>query len=697
MLRLLTTVVLGSAVAVGVAWYFDLWPSSSSGAQGRTQLEEKKAQRALGAWLYARADDVQQPLGASRGPGPEALVLPECTVNSKHKQDVASLREGKILFIGRPVLKQDPAHPVPTDKAIIRVGKEETVIYYQELERGQIVRPGELVAKIDPTLALAEIEGLKAKKTAAEAQFRAADATYKEADAKVHRYDATRGGVAMFSREDYESARLMRDRYREEVGDKTSAIHLTEAEIIKAEAILGQHDIRNDMVTPGVIKAIYRHRGDTVKAQDQLMQLVSIEDLRIEGLAEVQYLDRLKEGARVSLEPVIPAGPWRTLPGHRGEINSVAFVGRGPGLRLVSGSEDRTVAVWDPQARGGPVRLLYHPEPVRVVACLTDAKNRAWCLTGCADGSLRLWDLDDKVSKGKDSRPIWTVKDDEKAVPRAITALAISPDGKYFASGAEDGMIVLWRLSKGSRVYRFDPEHGADQRHEGAVTSLHFTPQCRLISAGRDNTIRVWELKERGALMDKRVISGRGGSVTALGVTPDGGRMLFDKGRQLQILSVADGRTLNEVQGTFGATPFETLALFSPDLSPEGSLLLTAGAPEGRMQLWWTPKAPGGRTYEVRQLVTEERAPVTCAAFSDDAAFAASGSKDGTVYVWRMPTRQEVQQHRIEGLHLTLVSRALDANARQVRIGIDVHNTPDAQHPFGRLMLGRPVTVVIEP
>jgi hypothetical protein len=46
---------------------------------------------------------------------------------------------------------------------------------------------------------------------------------------------------------------------------------------------------------------------------------------------------------------------------------------------------------------------------------------------------------------------------------------------------------------------------------------------------------------------------------------------------------------------------------------------------------------------------------------------------------------------------LTLVDRALDADTRQVRIGVDVHNPIDPQTHTGRLVPGRPVTVVIEP
>jgi hypothetical protein len=132
------------------------------------------------------------------------------------------------------------------------------------------------------------------------------------------------------------------------------------------------------------------------------------------------------------------------------------------------------------------------------------------------------------------------------------------------------------------------------------------------------------------------------------------------------------------------ATPFETLALFSPD----ASLILTAGAPEGRLQLWRCPTGQE-RGFEVRQFVTEEKAPVTCAAFAHD-SFALSGTKTGLVYLWRIPTTEEVQNHRILGAKLTTLGQTVDPGTRQMRVGVRLRND-------GRLIDGRPVTIVIEP
>src|ERR1700680_4743255 len=109
--------------------------------------------------------------------------------------------------------------------------------------------------------------------------------------------------------------------------------------------------------------------------------------------------------------------------------------------------------------------------------------------------------------------------------------------------------------------------------------------------------------------------------------------MRFDQGKTWQLLSVNDGRTVSILQNSSVATPFETLALFSPD----ASLMLTAGAPAGRLQLWRSPTSQA-RGYEVRQFVSDEKAQVTCAAFAED-HFALSGTKSGTVNLWRIPTK----------------------------------------------------------
>jgi WD40 repeat protein len=343
---------------------------------------------------------------------------------------------------------------------------------------------------------------------------------------------------------------------------------------------------------------------------------------------------------------------------------------------------------------------LLHASPVRSVACAPKDSAKSWCIVGCADGSIYLWDLDDT------KEPVKVLRDHHRD---AVTALAFSPEGKWFASGGNDGQINLWVTAEGSLVYPFDAEHGAANGHQGPITSLHFTPQTRLVSASRDQSLRVWDLHQKGVKLHGEPITGRGASVNHLGVSQDGQWMLFDQGKTLQVLSVDTGRTLSELKNPINAPAFETLALFSPD----GSLMLTAGANEGRLQLWRTP-TPGARGFEVRQLFATERSPVTCAAFSPNAGlkndgFAVTGTKEGYVYVWGnpakkgdsvtlIPTQEELQKHRLgvnaneAALRLTLVDQSTDAG--KIRIGVDLDN-PQSEGRHYRFIPGQRATVVV--
>src|SRR5262249_13093469 len=135
--------------------------------------------------------------------------------------------------------------------------------------------------------------------------------------------------------------------------------------------------------------------------------------------------------------------------------------------------------------------------------------------------------------------------------------------------------------------------------------------------------------------------------------------------------------------------PFDTLALFSPD----GTLMLTGGAGEGRLHLWKTP-TPEDRGYQVRALVTGDRTAITSAAFAPEGhRVAVTGSKDGYVHLWQLPDPEQVNNHRIlvdannEPLHLDIVERALDAS--KTRVALTIYNPQD------RLLPGQRVTLVV--
>jgi WD40 repeat protein len=169
----------------------------------------------------------------------------------------------------------------------------------------------------------------------------------------------------------------------------------------------------------------------------------------------------------------------RTLVGHLGPVNGVAIFP--DGWRAVSCSADRTLRIWDIE-RGDVLATLNAQTAVTVVVVLNDGQqlvtvaadsitvwgnaggNRwnalrtepvavtaiaahpagPWVALGAADGTLRLWDALQGVTKR-----VWP----EAAAP--VTAIAVTPDGRQLACGAADGSLKLWDAGSGKLLAGF--------------------------------------------------------------------------------------------------------------------------------------------------------------------------------------------------------------------------------------------------
>jgi len=115
---------------------------------------------------------------------------------------------------------------------------------------------------------------------------------------------------------------------------------------------------------------------------------------------------------------------------HAGEVSCLAIL---PDSRVVSGSHDSVLIVWDPATQAVAHRLEGHADEVRCVEALPDGK----IISGSADATIKLWNPD----TGKCVRTL-------RGHEGPILCLAVLPMRGMIASGSADNTLRIWEECK---------------------------------------------------------------------------------------------------------------------------------------------------------------------------------------------------------------------------------------------------------
>jgi WD40 repeat protein len=208
---------------------------------------------------------------------------------------------------------------------------------------------------------------------------------------------------------------------------------------------------------------------------------------------------------------------------------------------LASGSDDRTVRLWDfPSLR--LLRTLSDHE--RAVQGLAFSANGRWLASASQDKTVKVWEVSDgrvahtfadkvgliAVALSPDGHwlassavrtvNLWDVPADHKVHVLEhddyVNALAFSPDGRFLASGSDDETAKVWDVKTGQRV-------GDTLRHDDAVTHLVFSPDGKFIASGSyDRTVKIWSTSSWRTLETLRVQE----EVVSLGFDSTGGLLM---------------------------------------------------------------------------------------------------------------------------------------------------------------------------
>src|SRR3989449_365112 len=197
----------------------------------------------------------------------------------------------------------------------------------------------------------------------------------------------------------------------------------------------------------------------------------------------------------------------------------------------------------------------------------------------------------------------------------AITAVAISPSGKFWATGGRQGRVRVWR-ENGHTL------HLALQAHTDAVWALAFSPDERRLSSGSlDGSVKLWEVESGIARWSGWQTSG----IDCLAFAPDGD--VLARGGYDATLRLWEAKLGTPLQDVPHPGPITSLAW-----SPDGRLL-ASGDVAGTIRLWEITSR--GRAACV-EILAGHSSWVRGLAFAPDVTSLARASRDGSVKLWEL-------------------------------------------------------------
>ncbi len=192
-----------------------------------------------------------------------------------------------------------------------------------------------------------------------------------------------------------------------------------------------------------------------------------------------------------------------------------------------------------------------------VSCCVAAAPDGTWLVQGVHTAIVR------RDMNGKELGR-FTGHEDE------VRALAVSPDGTRIISGGKDRTVRLWDVKTGEMI-------AVKDLHTGTIHAIAYQPGGKIVaSASADSTIRLWD----ASLAEQAVLTAHKNSVNAVAFSPDG--LLLVSGSTDLTVRIWDVETRAELARLTGHRG----DVSSVAVHPDGGQILSGG--EGRFTHLWS-------------------------------------------------------------------------------------------------------------
>jgi len=233
------------------------------------------------------------------------------------------------------------------------------------------------------------------------------------------------------------------------------------------------------------------------------------------------------------------------------------------------------------------------------------------------DGSLVACGYDDEGGNLKVFSPSFELVQTLVGHDCAVLCVTVSPSGSHFASGGDDGKVIIWS----------EPGEGGEwarvqvlEDHTSSILEVCFSPDGKQLATGSDDKlIKTYSFNEGSAIL-AHTLEGHTFWVNSLSFSPDC-KLLCSGSRDesIKFWNPADGSLVKSIDQA------HTHYVLSVSYSPNGRILVSAGL-DNTMKIW------DAETFELKHTFEQEyrTSQLTITA---DSNFIVSANYDHTVRI----------------------------------------------------------------